>query len=71
LRSRQATLPFARDRIEEADEKFFARAAQGYAAIAAAEPQRVRVVDANALVETVCAKIWEQVQPTLPRIGRW
>jgi dTMP kinase len=71
LRSRQATLPFARDRIEEADEKFFARAAQGYAAIAAAEPQRVRVVDANALVETVCAKIWEHVQPTLPRIGRW
>src|SRR5260221_283493 len=71
LRSRQATLPFARDRIEEADQKFFERAAQGYAAIAAAEPQRVRMVDANAPVETVCAKIWEHVQPALPRIGRW
>ncbi len=71
LRSRQATLPFARDRIEEADQKFFERAAQGYAAIAAAEPQRVRMVDANAPVETVCAKIWEQVQPALPKIGRW
>jgi dTMP kinase len=71
LRSRQATLPFARDRIEEADQKFFERAAQGYAAIAAAEPQRVRMVDANAPVETVCAKIWEHVQPALPKIGRW
>ena len=71
LRSRQATLPFARDRIEEADKHFFARAARGYAAIAAAEPGRVRVLDANAPVENVCAKIWELVQPILPRIGRW
>jgi dTMP kinase len=71
LRSRQATLPFARDRIEESDKNFFARAARGYAAIAAAEPERMRVLDANASVETVCAKIWELVQPILPRIGRW
>jgi dTMP kinase len=71
LRSRQATLPFARDRIEEADAKFFARAAQGYQAIAAGEPDRVRVVNANAPMEIVCAKIWEHVQPVLPKIGRW
>lgn len=71
LRSRQATLPFARDRIEEADQPFFERAAKGYAAIAAAEPQRVKMLDANAPVELVCAKIWELVQPTLPKVGRW
>ena len=71
LRSRQATLPFARDRIEEADREFFERAARGYRDIAAAEPGRVRVLNANAPVETVCAKVWDIVQPVLPKIGRW
>ena len=70
LRSRQATLPFARDRIEEADQQFFERAAKGYQDIAAAEPNRVKVLDANAPVETVCARIWEQVQAVLPKTGR-
>ena len=36
---RQSTLPFMRDRIEEADREFFERVEQGFAAIAAAEPQ--------------------------------
>ncbi|HVU08732.1 MAG TPA: dTMP kinase [Verrucomicrobiae bacterium] len=71
LRSRQSTLPFVRDRIEEADQNFFARVAKGYEAIAAAEPKRIRVVDASGPVETVCARIWEHVQPALPKIGRW
>jgi dTMP kinase len=70
LRSRQSTLPFARDRIEEADEKFFARVAEGYKTIAA-ETNRVRVVDSSGAIENVSAKIWEIVQPVLPKIGRW
>src|SRR5476651_707948 len=40
LRSRQETLPFVRDRIEEADQKFFERVAHGFDIIAATEPQR-------------------------------
>jgi dTMP kinase len=71
LRSRQSTLPFARDRIEEADGKFFARVAEGYQAIAAAESNRVRVVESSGATENVSAKIWEIVQPVLPKIGRW
>ncbi len=71
LRSRQSTLPFARDRIEEADEKFFARVAEGYQAIASAETNRVRVVESSGAIENVSAKIWEIVQPVLPKIGRW
>jgi len=71
LRSRQSTLPFARDRMEESDQNFFARVAEGYKAIAAAEPSRVRVVDSSGLVEATCAKIWELVQPVLPKVGRW
>jgi len=68
---RQATLPFMRDRIEEADKTFFARVAKGFEAIAAAEPERIRVVDSSASVEAVCAKIWQFVQPILPKVGRW
>ena len=38
-------MPFIkRDRIEEADRRFFERVAKGYEAIAAAEPQRVQTV---------------------------
>src|SRR5438067_495558 len=46
---RQPTLPMAiqRDRIEEAGRSFFERAAKGYETIAAAEPQRVKKVDAT------------------------
>ncbi len=71
LLSRQSTLPFIRDRMEEGDNNFFARVARGYEAIAAAEPDRVRVLDGTSPIEVVCAKIWEYVQPLLPRVGRW
>ena len=71
LLSRQSILPFIRDRMEEGDRNFLARVAKGYQAIAAAEPDRVRLVDGVGTVEIVCAKIWEQVQPILPRVGRW
>ena len=46
---RQSTLPFMRDRIEEADQKFFARVEEGFQAIAAAESERVRVIDGSAI----------------------
>jgi dTMP kinase len=68
---RQSTLPFMRDRIEEADQAFFDRVAKGYEAIAAAEPARVHVVDASGSLESVTAKIWQLVQPVLPKAGRW
>ena len=65
--ARQATLPFMRDRMEEADQSFFARVAKGYQAIAAAEPARVRPVDATGTVESLRATIWSLVQPLLKR----
>ena len=71
LLSRQSILPFIRDRMEEGDTNFFARVAKGYEAIAAAEPDRVRVVDGTGSIEVVSARIWECVQPVLPRVGRW
>jgi dTMP kinase len=71
LQSRQSTLPFVRDRIEEGDKYFFERVAQGYEAIAAAEPNRVRVVSGAGAIEVVCENIWELVRPVLPHVGRW
>jgi dTMP kinase len=68
---RQANLPFMRDRMEEADRDFFARVAKGYDAIATAEPDRVHVVDASGSLENVCLKIWQFIQPVLPKLGRW
>lgn len=68
---RQATLPFIRDRIEDGSQDFFARVEKGYEAIAAGEPKRIKIVDASGSLESVCLKIWEHVQPVLPKIGRW
>ena len=71
LRSRQSTLPFVRDRIEEADRKFFERVAHGYGVIAAGEPQRVKFINGAQSLDVVCAEIWKIVQPRLPKVGRW
>jgi|ERR1043166_4719453 dTMP kinase len=61
LRSRQATLPFIRDRIEEADREFFERVAKGYQAIAAAEPKRIHLIDGSGTVEEIQSAIWRTV----------
>jgi dTMP kinase len=65
LSARQSTLPFMRDRIEEADRSFFERVARGYQAIAAAEPQRVRVIDATGNVAAITNAVWRAVEPLL------
>jgi dTMP kinase len=61
--ARQATMPFMRDRMEEADASFFFRVALGYQAIAAAEPGRVRKINADESIHSVSASIWAKVEP--------
>ena len=65
--SRQATMPFMRDRMEEADTAFFARVAKGYEAIAAGEPQRVRPINAVGTIQQIHAAVWEIVGPLVRR----
>jgi len=62
---REPTLPMEirRDRIEEAGKAFFERAAKGYQVLAAAEPQRVRPVDANGTVKQISERVWKLVEP--------
>lgn len=54
-----------RDRIEEADRAFFERVEQGYLAIAAAQPDRVRLIDGTGTPDTVAEQIWRLVEPLL------
>lgn len=61
--SRQVDATVQRDRMEEADRAFFERVEQGYKAIAAAEPKRVRLIDATQSVEAISAAIWQHVKP--------
>jgi len=63
--ARQATLPFMRDRIEEADRGFFERVEKGYHAIATAEPERIKTLDATGTVEQIAVAIWRLVEPLL------
>jgi dTMP kinase len=70
--ARQPTLPLhlQRDRMEEADHEFFQRVARGYQTIAAAEPQRVRPIDAIGTVPEIQAAIWNRVKSALETAGR-
>ena len=63
VRTRSAAGPLLRDQIEEADRAFFHRAEQGFTALAAAEPGRVRIINGLGAVEVVAERIWGQVQP--------
>jgi dTMP kinase len=63
--ARQSTQPGLRDRMEEADHQFFARVARGYEAIVAAEPLRVRRINATRQVAEIAQEIWQTVQPLL------
>ncbi len=63
-----------RDRFEEADREFFLRVEAGYEAIAKAEPNRVKIVDATQSIEAVGAEILRHAQPFIdsraPRTSR-
>jgi len=69
LRSRQATMPFIRDRMEEADRAFFERVAKGYDAIATAEPRRIQLINAAGTVAEVQSAIWRLVAPLVATRG--
>ncbi len=55
------------DRFEAADRSFFERVERGFDAIAAAEPDRVVVVDASRGIREVHESLWQAVQRLLRR----
>lgn len=63
----QATVEGA-DRLEQAGTAFHERVRGGYLAIAAEEPERVKLVP-RASVDAVAAEVWGHVEPLLERLG--
>ena len=53
------------DRFEQADRTFFERIEAGYTALAAAEPDRIRVIEADQPLDTVATAIWRIVSDRL------
>jgi dTMP kinase len=49
------------DRFEGEDLDFHTRLRQGFLALAARDPQRISIIDADAPVDSVAAAIWQQV----------
>ena len=62
MRGRERKTNTAADRIERAGEAFHARLREGFAALAAAEPERIVRIDANAAVERVWEDIWTSLK---------
>ncbi|HBR93435.1 MAG TPA: dTMP kinase, partial [Opitutae bacterium] len=50
------------DRMEQEATEFFQAVRQGFLALAAAEPERIRVLDGNQSIESLEAEIWDIVQ---------
>lgn len=65
MRCRENATNTAADRIEKAGEAFHARLRQGFAELAAAEPDRIRTVNANGGVEEVWEQIWKLTRPLI------
>jgi dTMP kinase len=65
LRQRNAETAPVEDRFESEKEAFFLRVEAGYRAVAAAEPDRVRLIDAAGDVESVGRQVWAEVQRAL------
>ncbi len=65
LAGRNALTPSLDDRFEAEKEAFFERVDEAYAALAAAEPQRVRIIDANGDPGTVAERVWHEVASQL------
>lgn len=64
--ARLAMRPPRDDRYEELGEAFNRRIDQGFRAIAAAEPDRCMLIDANGTPDEVHAAIWAAAAPRLP-----
>ena len=65
MRAREAVTNTDADRMEKAGDGFHARLKQGFLEIAAAEPKRFAVIQADGSVEEVAEAVWNSIQPML------
>jgi dTMP kinase len=62
-RRRNADTASEETRMDDEDRAFFDRVREGYRKLAAAEPKRVRSIDACGPVDAVADLVWKEVQP--------
>jgi dTMP kinase len=65
MRAREAATNTDADRMEKAGDSFHSRLRQGFLELAAAEPDRFAVIQADGSVEEVEEAVWNSIQPTL------
>jgi dTMP kinase len=63
---RAGSIAAVADRMEEQPADFFDRVRQGYAELAKAHPERVKIIPAHGNVEETADAIWKQVTDTFP-----
>lgn len=59
LTASEARLGATADRLEAEGAEFHARVAEGYAALAAADPEHWRVVDGDGTIDEVASRVWD------------
>ena len=65
MRAREVATNTDADRMEKAGDGFHARLRQGFLELAAAEPERFAVIQADGSVEEVEEAVWNSIQPML------
>jgi len=65
MRAREKATATVADRIERAGDAFHARLRAGFLEMAAAEPQRIVLVDANGSVDEVWEDVWKSLKPLI------
>jgi dTMP kinase len=62
-RARNAAQPHPETRLDDESMEFHGKVHQAYHALAAAEPERVKLVDGRAPIDAIEAAVWEVVRP--------
>ena len=65
MRAREAATNTGADRMEKAGDDFHSRLRRGFLELAAAEPERFSVIQADGGVEEVGETVWNSIQPML------
>ena len=65
MRAREAATNTDADRMEKAGDSFHSRLRQGFLELAAAEPKRFAVIQADGGIEEVAEAVWNSIQPML------
>lgn len=65
MRAREQATGTSADRMESAGEAFHARLSAGFLELAAAEPERFAVIDADGTVDEVAERVWNSIRHML------